>query len=102
MNAIYLADINVKLANLPHTPAVVLFHYESGKGDLHEEPVYNIETAWPDAALVLRAQDLGEKNHRIYAYYAKQQPGRFFYRYDRTTGELSELGWARDLAERKK
>ena len=53
MDAIYLADINLKLANLPHTPAVVLFQYVPGKTDIHEEPVFNIDTPWPDDAEVI-------------------------------------------------
>ncbi len=97
MDAIYLADINLKLATLPHTPAVVLFHYVPGKSDIHEEPVFNIDTPWPDDAEVIRAQDLGPENHRIFEYYAKYQPNRFFYQYNRSTGELSERGWATDL-----
>jgi hypothetical protein len=92
MDAIYLADINLKLANLPHTPAVVLFQYVPGKSDIHEEPVFNIDTPWPDDAEVIRAQDLGPENHRIFEYYAN----RYFYRYNRSTGELSDVGWGKD------
>ena len=93
MHAPYLADINAKLAQLDHTPAVVLFHYDSGKTDVHEEPVYNLDTPWPDDAPIIRAQDLGPENHKIFSYYARLQPRRFFYRYDRTTAELTPLGW---------
>ena len=91
----YLGDINAKLAHLDHTPAVVLFRYESGKTDVHEEPVFNIDTAWPDDAPVIRAHDLGPENHRIFEYYAQHGPPRFFYRYDRTTTELTPLGWGK-------
>lgn len=98
MDAIYLADINLKLANLPHTPAVVLFYYVPGKSDIHEEPVFNIDTPWPDDAEVIRAQDLGPENHRIFDYYANQKSNRYFYQYNRSTGDLTELGWAKDLA----
>jgi hypothetical protein len=101
MDAPYLADINAKLAHLEHVPAVVLFHYESGRSDVHEEPVYNLDVAWPDDAPVIRAQDLGEENGRIFRYYAEHQPRRFFYRYDRTNGVLTELGTAKDLAGAK-
>ena len=100
MHAPYLADINAKLSQLEHTPAVVLFHYQSGKADVHEEPVYNLDTVNPDDAPVIRAQDLGAENYRIFDYYGVRQPNRFFYRYDRTTGQLSEIGWAKDLAGR--
>jgi hypothetical protein len=100
-HAPYLADINAKLSQLDHVPAVVLFKYESKRTDVHEEPVYNIDTAWPDDAPVIRAQDLGERRDReIFDYYAKRQPQRYFYRYNRTTAELTPLGWAKDLAGR--
>jgi 4-amino-4-deoxy-L-arabinose transferase-like glycosyltransferase len=99
MQAPYLSDINAKLAQLEHTPAVVLFHYESGRTDVHEEPVYNLDTAWPDDARVIRAQDLGNENWRIFNYYARHEPHRFFYRYDRSTGTLTELGWAKELSK---
>jgi hypothetical protein len=99
MSAPYLADINQKLADLQHTPAVVLFRYESGRTDLHEEPVYNLDAARIDDAPVIRAQDLGDaENPRIFAYYANLAAPRYVYRYSRTTGELTPLGWAKDLA----
>jgi hypothetical protein len=97
----YLADINDKLAHLDHVPAVVLFHYNPGRADVHEEPVYNLDTVNPDDAPVIRAQDLGPAaDQRIFAYYARHQPDRFFYLYDRTTAQLTPLGYARDLAAR--
>jgi hypothetical protein len=99
MEARYLVDVNAKLSQLDHLPAVVLFHYESNRADVHEEPVYNLDAAWPDNAQVIRAQDLGDRNRRIFSYYAHHGPSRFFYRYDRTTGLLTELGWAKDLSE---
>jgi hypothetical protein len=97
----WLADVNDKLAHLDHTPAVVLFRYQSGAINVnlvHHEPVFNIDTAWPDDAPVIRAHDLGPRNAEIFAYYAARQPNRFFYRYDRATMELTPLGFATDLA----
>ena len=94
-----LLDVNDKLAHLDHTPAVVLFHYEPGKTDVHEEPVFNIDSASPDDATVIRAHDLGpENNRRLFMYYAAREPQRYVYRYDRTHAELLPLGWAKDLA----
>jgi hypothetical protein len=99
MEARYLADIDMKLAEIDRaTPAVVLFRYVPGASSLHEEPVYNLDTAWPDDARIIRAQDLGEQNHRIFEYYARHQPSRMFYRYDRSSGEFTRLGRAVDLA----
>jgi hypothetical protein len=104
MQAHSLAHINGTLAELEHTPAVVLFRYESGRTDVHlvhQEPVFNIDTPWPDDAPVIRAHDLAERNREIYQYFANKQPQRFFYRYDRATGELTQLGWVKDLANGK-
>ena len=93
-----LGDVRSKLQRLDHTPAVVLFRYETGGASIHEEPVYNLDTAWPDDARVIRAHDLGARNVEIFRYYAGRQPDRYFYRYDRTTRTLSPLGLARELA----
>ena len=98
MEAPYLADVNEKLSRLEHVPAVVLFHYDSRRTDVHEEPVYNLDAAWPDDAEVVRAHDRGAENWRIFEYYASRQPRRYFYLYNRTTAELTPLGWAPDLA----
>jgi 4-amino-4-deoxy-L-arabinose transferase-like glycosyltransferase len=97
VSAPILLDINDKLAHLEHTPAVVLFRYQPGS-DVHEEPVFNIDSASPDQAAVVRAHDRGPDNQRIFEYYARREPARFFYRYDRARAELSPLGWAKDLA----
>jgi hypothetical protein len=99
VQAQFLTDINVKLGSLGQTPAVVLFRYVPGHAPVFEEPVYNIDSANPDDAEVIRANDLGERNREIFDYYAKREPRRFFYRYDRQTLELTPLGWDKDLAK---
>jgi 4-amino-4-deoxy-L-arabinose transferase-like glycosyltransferase len=79
-------------------PAVILFTYSPGV-NIIEEPVYNTDVASPDDAPVIRAHDLGERNREIFAYYARIQPDRTFYRFDRATGKLSgPLGTAKSLA----
>ena len=78
-------------------PAVVLFIYKPGVNVI-EEPVYNTDVAWPDDAPVIRAHDLGPRNAEIFNYYAKKQPDRTFYRFDRSTGTLVPLGKAKSLA----
>jgi 4-amino-4-deoxy-L-arabinose transferase-like glycosyltransferase len=93
-----LLDVKRKLARLDHVPAVVLFRYETGGSSIHEEPVYNIDAGWPDDERVIRAHDLGPRNVEIFSYYAARQPERFFYRYDRTSRQLTPLGRAVDLA----
>jgi hypothetical protein len=94
---IFLYDVELKLASIEHRPAVVLFRYRAGE-NTHEEPVYNIDGAWPDDCTIIRAQDRGADDRRIFAYYATVQPERFFYRYDRGNTRLTPLGWAKDLA----
>jgi hypothetical protein len=79
-------------------PAVVLFRYTPGD-PIIEEPVYNSDVAWPDDAPIVRAHDLGDaRNREIFAYYAKREPQRVFWLFDRRTGELKKLGPARALA----
>ena len=94
-----LRDVDAKLAKLEHTPAVVLFRYDSERM-IHEEPVYNVETAWPDDARVIRAHDLGPaRNGELFAYYAKRSPGRGVYRYDEKTRTLSYLGTVEEMSK---
>jgi hypothetical protein len=94
-----LTRVREAIAKLPHKPAVVLFRYDPKiPGD--EEPVYNMESAWPDDAAVIRAHDLGPRNVEIFRYYAARQPERAFYLYDRGDDSLSYLGTARELAAR--
>jgi hypothetical protein len=93
-----LKTINQALETLPHKPAVVLFRYTSGVNNPEVEPVYNFDVAWPEDAPVIRAQDLGERNHEIFEYFSERSPARTFYLYDRADGTLRELGSATELA----
>ncbi len=94
-----LSSVDQQLASLPHRPAVVLFTYDP-KRDVHQEPVYNADTAYPDDAPVIRAHDLGPRNTEIFRYYAEHQPDRFFYRFDEAKRILQPLGSAVELANR--
>ena len=93
-----VSDAREKLAALPHVPAVVFFTYDV-EGDFDDEPVYNLQTPWPDDAQVIRAHDLGARNVESIRYYAQRQPERFFYQYDQATKQLRELGPAKVLLE---
>jgi hypothetical protein len=90
------------VANLPkfvNAPAIVLFHFEHGAA-VHEEPVYNIDVAWPDDAPIIRAHDLGpEKNLELFGYYALHQPQRRVYTFDRAARQhpLRYLGTAAEV-----
>jgi hypothetical protein len=85
-----LASVNQQLAALPHRPAVVLFTFDP-KRNLDEEPVYNVDVAWPDDAMIIRAHDRGPDNSRLFEYYSKRQPHRAFYRFDEATRRLTLL-----------
>jgi hypothetical protein len=78
---------------------IVLFRY-TPRRNMHEEPVYNTTTAWPDDARIIRAQDLGE-NSRLFEYYAKIQPDREVFFFDEITNTATRLGTVAELARRK-
>ena len=69
-------------------------HHSETANSWSDEPVYNTDVAWPDDATVIRAHDLGERNRELIGYYARVSPGRWVYLYDKSTGELTNLGQA--------
>ena len=88
------------LADVP-PPAVVLFHFSDNASDPEQEPVYNADVAWPLDAPVIRAHDMGDaRNVEIYRYFAKADPARKFYLFDRGAlpAPMTYLGAAGDLA----
>jgi hypothetical protein len=95
-------QINEDIAMLT-SPSVVLFPFDGPGHALDWFPVHNDDVAWPDEARVIRANDLGaDQNWKLYDYYARIQPNRRFYVYERSgAGDqhiLRFLGTARDLA----
>ena len=93
-----LEHIDQVLANLPEKPAIVMFKF-SPQVSSEEEPVYNADVVYPDLAPVIRAHDLGDdRNVWLYRYYARREPDRAVYRYDRKTSTLEFLGHVRALA----
>jgi hypothetical protein len=67
--------------------------------------VYNVDVAWPDDALIIRAHDLGARDVEIIEYYGRAQPQRNVYVVDRA--ELPNLqahlvGKAGELSQRLK
>jgi hypothetical protein len=80
-------------------PAVVLFRRDQSVSN-DFEPVYNLDAAWPDDALVIRAHDRRGENWIIFQYYAHHGPDRAFYLFDesRPLEGLRFLGMASDLA----
>jgi 4-amino-4-deoxy-L-arabinose transferase-like glycosyltransferase len=76
-------------------PAIVLFRFTPGD-NFHEEPVYNVETVNPDDAPIIRAHDLGPaRNRELFDYYARTQPQRNVYLFDRRSRSLTRAGRAR-------
>jgi hypothetical protein len=99
-----LRVVNEYLPSKVRRPAVVLFPYHPG-GNFFEEAVYNTDVAWPDDASIIRAHDLGARNHEIFEYYARLSPGRTFYLFDfelvkQGKEPLVELGTAAQLGGR--
>lgn len=92
------AYANERLPSLVRRPALVLFHYDPGV-TFHDEPVYNFERAWPDDESIVRAQDLGPRNPELFRYYARSQPDRTVYLFDRRQRRLIELGNVKKLAD---
>jgi 4-amino-4-deoxy-L-arabinose transferase-like glycosyltransferase len=90
------------------TPALVLYHYVPGKyasgmGNFYDEPVYNVDVAWPDNAPIIRAHDLGpDRDAQIIDYYARIQPQRNVYFISQADLKLHLIGKAGDIAKRLK
>ncbi|HTW94684.1 MAG TPA: hypothetical protein VMD30_07830 [Tepidisphaeraceae bacterium] len=92
-----LRVINAKLAAIDKTPAIVLFLRDPHL-TAETEPVFNLQTAWPDDAKVIRAHDRGADDRRLFEYYAKLGQDRAVYRFDEATLSLTYLGDVRKLA----
>jgi hypothetical protein len=92
-----LRQVTETIAKDVSVPAVVLFHFPPD-GNPHTEPVYNVDTPWPDDAPVIRAHDLGARNIELFRYYAQIQPNRSIYLFDRHDGSIRLLGTAKELA----
>ena len=72
--------------------AIVFFRYQHND-NVHEEPVYNIDSAYIDSSRIVRAQDLGAtENLKLIRYYAERQPDRRVYLFNRTDRTLTALG----------
>jgi hypothetical protein len=72
-----------RLPTMVQQPALGLYQFHP-RGDPHDEPVYNVDVAWPDDATLIRAHDRSpEQNQRLFSYYAQRQPDRQVYLVDR-------------------
>jgi hypothetical protein len=92
-----MTAVHERLPHMVQAPAVVLFPFRRSDNP-HEEPVYNVDVAWPDDAPIIHAQHLGlERDREIAAYYAKTQPDRNFYVFDRRDYSVHSFGKAKDF-----
>jgi hypothetical protein len=90
-----LLKFHENLPILVRKPALVLVWYETGAGvgnDPHCEVVYNYTVSDIDRANIILANDLSERNREIIDYYARTQPERFVYVFDRATRTVSYFG----------
>ncbi len=95
-----MTAVHTLLPKAVRPPAVVLFPYDPAD-NFHEEPVYNIDVAWPDDAPIIHAQDLGiERDREIALYYARTQPDRNFYVFDRRHFVVISLGKPKEFLAR--
>jgi hypothetical protein len=114
-----LMQIDGDIAKQVTAPAVVMFHFNRGVkmngktvfNDPSQEPVFNADVAWPDDAPVIRAHDLnesasvagkpGDRDRALYEYYARVDPLRVFYLYNRGAekNRLIRLGTAAQMAQ---
>jgi hypothetical protein len=94
-----LRQIDQILGDIPH-PAVVFITPPGGDSPPEADAVYNLGVVFPDAARVVRAHDLAERNVDLVAYYAQQQPQRRMYHYHRRARQLTDLGTAAELDAR--
>jgi hypothetical protein len=113
-----LEVIDSMLSRQVSPPAVVMFHFNrdtliDGRmvtDDPSIEPVFNSSVAWPDDAAIIRAHDLnksvsaiakpGDLDQPLYEYYARIDPKRVFYLYDRGgLKKLRRLGTAEELVQ---
>jgi hypothetical protein len=92
-----LRQMDEAVASIQSGRAVVLFRYAEGRST-ESEPVHNETVLWPDDARVIRAEDLGARDVELFRYYAKIQPDRVAYLYDRGPERLIRLGTVADLA----
>lgn len=112
-----LEQINQVLSREVSPPAVVMFHFnrdtiingQKVTNDPSLEPVFNSDVAWPDDAAIIRAHDLnpdvsavgkpGDRDRPLYEYYARIDPKRVFYLYDRSGAtRLRRLGMGAEMA----
>jgi hypothetical protein len=96
-----LTGLNKSIRRLDRQPALIMIRHVVGKdSSWSEEPVYNTDVAWPDDAKVIKAHDLGERNIELYRYYARQNPQRRVYRFNKSkpSDKLEYLGTVGDLS----
>jgi hypothetical protein len=83
------ADIDRLVRRFTDGRAVVLLRYDTLNG-ARMRP-YNLDVANPDDAPVIKALDLGPRNHELFEYYQAREPDRSFFLYDFADYTLTPL-----------
>jgi hypothetical protein len=85
----------------PHASREVLLFNLNGEVNAHTDPVFNVDSAWPDDAMIMRARDLGPaRDRKLLEYYAQHQPDRRVVTLDMMTGATTEWGPAVEALKR--
>ena len=93
----FMRAVKLQTPDMQPQPALILFTWSPGV-NVQEEPVYNTATVNPDDAPVIYAHDLGPRNVELIEYYARIQPQRVVFLWNRATGKVTELGPAATAA----
>jgi hypothetical protein len=95
-----MADARERHPQQVTTPALIFVRFNPG-GNVHAEPVYNFAAARIDDNPIVRAHDLGPRNVELIRHYARHQPQRHVYYYDRAKpGQLAPRGTVADELKR--
>lgn len=90
---------------VPYKPAIVMFRYAEGSKkafNLHEEPVYNLQSWRLEENEVLRAHDLGpELNDVLLRAWGDKGGRRRVYLADRVSMHVTDLGWADEFLKER-
>jgi hypothetical protein len=98
---LWVMEMNGELGKLVQTPALVLYNLNADGSGFHQEPVYNVDVAWPDDAPIVRAHNLGPgTTAKLIRYYAALGQDRHVYVMDRLPDQPHYRGTVRELVAR--
>jgi hypothetical protein len=98
---LWVMEFNGQLDALVQKPALVLYNLNTDGSGFHQEPVYNIDAAWPDDAAIVRAHNLDpQTTERLIRYYSSIGQDRSVYLADRLPDRPHYVGRVSELAAR--